>query len=128
MHVLTPLRAQSWEWQYGQTPEFTHEITGSFDFGSLVGALLFAYGSPTKLTTFLSQTLSIDSRHGLITSASVPSPPVARAWAHSASELCGLLAGDRYETMEQTTEAVRGRAGDEGERLRELLEWLRREM
>ncbi|KAK4333509.1 putative lipoate-protein ligase A [Rhodotorula toruloides] len=99
---------KSWEWQYGQTPEFTHEITGSFDFGSL--------------------TMSISSRHGLITSASLPSPPLDLEWWQSASELCELLAGDRYESMEQTTQAVRERAGDEGERLRVLVEWLRGEM
>ncbi|BGP29252.1 hypothetical protein JCM10296v2_000990 [Rhodotorula toruloides] len=99
---------KSWDWQYGQTPEFTHEITGSFDFGSL--------------------TMSVSSRHGLITSASLPSPPLDLDWWQSASELCELLAGDRYESMEQTAQAVRERAGDEGERLRVLVEWLRGEM
>ncbi|BGP22044.1 hypothetical protein JCM10295v2_000921 [Rhodotorula toruloides] len=99
---------KSWEWQYGQTPEFTHEITGSLDFGSL--------------------TMSISSRHGLITSASLPAPPLALEWWQSASELCELLAGDRYESMEETAAAVRDREGEEGERLRVLVEWLRGEM
>ncbi|BGP59397.1 hypothetical protein NBRC10512v2_000691 [Rhodotorula toruloides] len=99
---------KSWEWQYGQTPEFTHEITGWFDFGSL--------------------TMSISSRHGLITSASLPSPPLDLEWWQSASELCEWLAGDRYESMDSTTQAAQERAGDEGERLRVLVAWLRGEM
>lgn len=33
---VCPRTAQSWEWQYGQTPEFTHVISGTLSFGPLV--------------------------------------------------------------------------------------------
>ncbi|GAA5857691.1 hypothetical protein JCM8547_004332 [Rhodosporidiobolus lusitaniae] len=99
---------KSWDWQYGQTPEFTHSISGSFPWGSL--------------------TLDISSRHGLITSCSLPLPPRPLEWWRAASELCGLLEGDRYERVERTVESVRGRKGEEGERVRELVEWVRGEM
>lgn len=33
---LTRLFRQSWDWMYGQTPEFTHDLTGSFDEGDVV--------------------------------------------------------------------------------------------
>ncbi|GAA5914253.1 hypothetical protein JCM6882_003666 [Rhodosporidiobolus microsporus] len=99
---------KSWEWQYGQTPEFTHTISGSFSWGSL--------------------TMDISSRHGLITSASLPTPPRPLEWWKSASELCQLLEGDRYETLEKTLETAGKRKGEEGERVRALVEWLRREM
>lgn len=30
---------KSWEWQYGQTPEFTNELEGNFSFGDLASHL-----------------------------------------------------------------------------------------
>ncbi|GAA5984227.1 hypothetical protein JCM11641_005887 [Rhodosporidiobolus odoratus] len=99
---------KSWDWQYGQTPEFTHSLSGSFPWGSMV--------------------LDISSRHGLITSASLPTPPKPLEWWKAASELCQLLESDRYETVERTVEKAAGKLGEEGERLSVLLEWLQREM
>ncbi|GAA6008605.1 hypothetical protein JCM11491_003365 [Sporobolomyces phaffii] len=69
---------RSWEWQYGQSPEFTHEMAGS------------------------DMTISIRSRHGLITAATVSNPPDdADLWS-AASEVCEALEGDRYGTIEKT--------------------------
>ncbi|GAA5933360.1 hypothetical protein JCM3775_000666 [Rhodotorula graminis] len=99
---------KSWDWQYGQTPEFTHEISGSFPFGNM--------------------TLSINSRHGLISSASLSHPPRPLEWWRAATELCRLLEGDRYESVERTREAAARLRGDEGDKVRQLLEWLRGEM
>ncbi|GAA5997015.1 putative lipoate--protein ligase [Rhodotorula paludigena] len=99
---------KSWEWQYGQTPEFTHELSGTFPFGSL--------------------TLSVNSKHGLITSASLSNPPRPLDWWRTASELCRLLEGDRYETLERTREALPRLKGEERERMETLVEWLQREM
>ncbi|GAA5832831.1 hypothetical protein JCM3766R1_007058 [Sporobolomyces carnicolor] len=71
---------KSWEWQYGNSPEFTHDLTGN------------------------DMTISLRSRHGLITSASVSTPPDdADLWS-AASEVCEVLEGDRYGTIEQTRE------------------------
>ncbi|GAA6048019.1 hypothetical protein JCM3770_000151 [Rhodotorula araucariae] len=99
---------KSWDWQYGQTPEFTHEISGTFPFGSM--------------------TLAIHSRHGVITSATLASPPRPLEWWRAASELCALLEGDRYGGMAKTLEAVQGMRGETRERIEVLLEWLKREM
>ncbi|BGP37091.1 hypothetical protein JCM10449v2_000995 [Rhodotorula kratochvilovae] len=99
---------KSWDWQYGQTPEFTHEISGSFPFGSM--------------------TLSINSRHGLITTASLPAPPRPLEWWRTASTLCALLEGEQYESIEKVVRAVQEMKGEERERMEVLLEWLKRKM
>jgi len=39
-----------------------------------------------------------------------------------------VLEGDRYGSVERTVETVSGLRGEEGERVRVLLEWLKREM
>lgn len=31
---------QTWEWQWGQTPEFTHALTAEFSWGKVVSQLL----------------------------------------------------------------------------------------
>ncbi|TNY24189.1 Lipoyltransferase and lipoate-protein ligase [Rhodotorula diobovata] len=99
---------KSWDWQFGQTPEFTHDMSGSFPFGDM--------------------TLSITSRHGLVTRASLARPPRPLEWWRAATELCRVLEGDRYGSVERTVETVSGLRGEEGERVRVLLEWLKREM
>ncbi|GAA6005214.1 hypothetical protein JCM10207_002900 [Rhodosporidiobolus poonsookiae] len=99
---------KSWEWQYGQTPEFTHTLSGSFPWGSL--------------------TLDLSSRHGLITSTSLSHPPRPLEWWKAASELCTLLEGERYETVEGVGEKAAKLRGEQGERVSELFEWVRGEM
>ncbi|BGP13163.1 hypothetical protein JCM10213v2_001082 [Rhodosporidiobolus nylandii] len=99
---------KSWDWQYGQTPEFTHSISGSFPWGSL--------------------TMDITSRHGLIQSASLPTPPKPLDWWKAASKVCQILEGDRYETLEQTGQKLKELQGEEGEKVETLVEWLREEM
>ncbi|GAA5858404.1 hypothetical protein JCM5353_003957 [Sporobolomyces roseus] len=96
---------ESWQWQYGQSPEFTHEMKG------------------------LEMTISIRSRHGLITSASVSDPPDdADLWS-AASELCEVLEGDRYGSLEKTREYVEGSSqGSYRDSMSRVLDWLEREM
>ncbi|GAA5960401.1 hypothetical protein JCM3765_007499 [Sporobolomyces pararoseus] len=96
---------KSWEWQYGNSPEFTHEITGN------------------------DMTISLRSRHGLITTASVANPPDdADLWS-AASELCEVLEGDRYGTIEKTREYLeRASEGSYKQLLQKVVDWLRREM
>ncbi|KPV76787.1 uncharacterized protein RHOBADRAFT_12541, partial [Rhodotorula graminis WP1] len=127
---------KSWDWQYGQTPEFTHEISGSFPFGNMVRPppSLQSASAPSRPDRPLfprspaPQTLSINSRHGLISSASLSHPPRPLEWWRAATELCRLLEGDRYESVERTREAAARLRGDEGDKVRQLLEWLRGEM
>ncbi|BGP53267.1 hypothetical protein JCM8202v2_000826 [Rhodotorula sphaerocarpa] len=101
---------KSWDWQYGQTPEFTHEIAGELSFGKLA--------------------VTIHSRHGVITSAELTrSPRALEAW-RCATELCQLLVGDRYESLEGTRAAVSGGRGS-GEKqawMEESVAWLQQEM
>jgi len=75
------------------------------------------------------QTISIRSRHGLITSALVSDPPDdADLWS-AASELCEVLEGDRYGSLEKTREYVEGSSqGSYRDSMRRVLEWLEREM
>ncbi|KWU45844.1 Lipoyltransferase and lipoate-protein ligase [Rhodotorula sp. JG-1b] len=99
---------KSWEWQYGQTPEFTHVIAGTLSFG------------PLEMT--------IQSRHGLITHAELTRAP-PEEWRVAAPELCELMVGDRYETLERTRETVeQGGPPQHRERMSEVIEWLQREM
>ncbi|ORY90879.1 hypothetical protein BCR35DRAFT_108826 [Leucosporidium creatinivorum] len=99
---------QSWDWQWGSTPEFTHDIEGSFPFGDI--------------------SLHITSRHALITSASLTRPPRNPAWYRSAEHFVSLLEGDRYGTLEGVEKALEGMEGIKTERLRTLVEWLKKEM
>ncbi|TKA50120.1 hypothetical protein B0A53_06467, partial [Rhodotorula sp. CCFEE 5036] len=99
---------KSWEWQYGQTPEFTHVIAGTLSLG------------PLEVT--------IQSRHGLITHAELTRAPPEDGRA-AATELCELMVGDRYETLERTSEAVEKKgSARHRERMSEMIEWLQREM
>ncbi|GAA5883256.1 hypothetical protein JCM3774_000647 [Rhodotorula dairenensis] len=107
---------KSWDWQYGQTPEFTHDMTRSLSFGTV--------------------SIRIQSRHGMITSAE----PTRREGSLSrggdadvarvVSDVCALLVGDRYESLERTREAIDadGSGSERRERMREIVEWLQREM
>lgn len=100
---------KSWEWQYGQTPEFTHVISGTLSLGSLE--------------------MTIQSRHGVITHVELTRAPRALDDWRAATELCELMVGDRYETLERTREAVEmGGSARHRERMSEMLEWLQREM
>ncbi|CEQ39111.1 SPOSA6832_00624 [Sporobolomyces salmonicolor] len=100
---------ESWDWMYGQTPEFTHDLVGSGAFDDL--------------------TLSIHSRHGLITSATISSPPSDATLWSAASELCQVLEGDRYGTMGRAKSYVESTpAGEAKTRLAELVGWLERAM
>ncbi|GAA5924167.1 putative lipoate--protein ligase [Sporobolomyces koalae] len=98
---------KSWEWQYGNSPEFTHDISTD------------------------DMTISIRSRHGLITTATVSNPPTSTEMWAAASELCQLLEGDRYGTLERTRAYLdknRNETNQYNESIRKMLQWLQREM
>ncbi|RSH86607.1 Biotin/lipoate A/B protein ligase [Apiotrichum porosum] len=98
---------KSWEWQYGQTPEFTNLITADLSFGRV--------------------TAHVHSRHALIQSLVLELYPLnseASDAAQDALDRIGLaLAGTRYESLEDA-ETILGdsvRADIAGE----VLAWLR---
>jgi hypothetical protein len=74
------------------------------------------------------QDLVLTSRHGLITSAALPTLPDSKEWAGALRELCDLLEGERYETVQGLVKELAGRSGRNGERLRVLVEWVKGEM
>ena len=97
--------------------------------GSLRGA---GEASTTPLTlpeiACDAQEMTIQSRHGLITHAELTRAPPGD-WRVAATELCELMVGDRYETLERTREAVeQGGSPRHRERMSEVIEWLQREM
>ncbi|KIJ57023.1 hypothetical protein M422DRAFT_773736 [Sphaerobolus stellatus SS14] len=95
---------KSWEWQYGQTPEFTHIMTGKFSWGEL--------------------TFDISSKHGIINSCRVSSSdPGLTSFCKAFGE---SLVDQKYMFLE-------GLLGDPSdatlsERKREAVEWLRENM
>lgn len=87
--------------------------------------------SPLTLSSILAtaQEMTIQSRHGVITHVELTRAPRALDDWRAATELCELMVGDRYETLERTREAVEmGGSARHRERMSEMLEWLQREM
>lgn len=122
---------KSWDWQWGSTPEFTHDIEGSFPFGDIVRAASFALSircSADLVALSRQKSLHITSRHALITSASLTRPPRNPDWYRSAEHLVSLLEGDRYGTLEGVERALEGMDGVKTERLKILVDWLKKEM
>ncbi|KAF8507602.1 hypothetical protein JB92DRAFT_2734866 [Gautieria morchelliformis] len=96
------IELQQWDWQYGQTPEFTHRLTGSFAWGEI--------------------TADIRSKHGIILSCGVSSNSIDETWC---KEFGSSLVGAKYASLEgmEREDLVENRR----ERL-DILEWLREEM
>lgn len=86
------------------------------------------YTDPHKIACDGAQEVTIQSRHGLITHAELTRAPPEDGRA-AATELCELMVGDRYETLERTSEAVEKKgSARHRERMSEMIEWLQREM
>ncbi|WVQ98628.1 hypothetical protein IAU59_005758 [Kwoniella sp. CBS 9459] len=108
---------KSWEWQYGQTPEFSNQLQGDFAFGSV--------------------SASLTARHALITSLTLHlTPSVHGNTDETASKqeyldcLALSLIGCRYETLDGAEGALAPKFEDEKWRElgNEVLAWLRRAM
>ncbi|WWC85362.1 uncharacterized protein L201_000225 [Kwoniella dendrophila CBS 6074] len=108
---------KSWEWQYGQTPEFTNSLEGELSFGSI--------------------SASLSARHAVITALTLHLTPTLHETTESTSEkqsfldsLALSLVGHRYESLDGAEGAL-GHAWEE-EKWRELgneiIGWLRKVM
>ncbi|SCV72713.1 BQ2448_4250 [Microbotryum intermedium] len=97
---------QSWDWKYGQTPEFTHDVSGEFPFGQL--------------------SFHITSRHALITSCTITTPPLNVDFYRAAQTVCEVVQNLRYGSLDGVEDKVP--QGLKGRRVDELLKWLRRVM
>ncbi|KAG9104283.1 Biotin/lipoate A/B protein ligase [Ceratobasidium sp. 370] len=89
---------RSWGWRFGQTPEFTHDLTNTFSWGEV----------RVRLT----------SRKGLITDCSVSGIDL------SVSDLIGL----RYGTLDGAEDILMKSFTGQPNRLQNVLTWLRVEM
>ncbi|KAM0751615.1 Lipoyltransferase and lipoate-protein ligase [Meredithblackwellia eburnea MCA 4105] len=77
---------RSWDWMYGQTPEFSHDITVRTPAGPMV--------------------FVIKSRHARITSAELGTAVLEPSWRRAAEGLIRMLAGDRYGSLDDTRSRV----------------------
>ncbi|WVQ78213.1 hypothetical protein IAT38_000296 [Cryptococcus sp. DSM 104549] len=108
---------KGWEWQYGQTPEFTNELEGSFSFGDI--------------------SVALTSRHALIQSITFHlTPPLHASRAETAEQqdfldaLALSLVGKPYESLRGAEGVPSGRFDEEKWRDlgNEVMGWLRRVM
>ncbi|KAF8450260.1 hypothetical protein L210DRAFT_2377354 [Boletus edulis BED1] len=101
---------RSWDWVYGQTPEFEYVISNTFHWGEL--------------------TCTIHSRHGIILSCSFSFSPdvhLCPATRAGLGRLGGRLVGKRYAFVDDS-EVVGSDDGDGTEGTGEIWNWLKREM
>ena len=59
---------QSWQWKYGQTPEFTYDVQNTFEWGTVVSPNLFICCSILKAKL---QEAKIRSKHGVVLSCQI---------------------------------------------------------
>jgi len=96
----------SWDWAYGQTPEFTHAVHHSFEWGDLVA--------------------EIHSRHGIILSCVLTLPePIETSLARKLRAMAGRLEQQKYGFIDNSALGADMR---EDEVLRDVWRWLRTEM
>ncbi|KDE05823.1 hypothetical protein MVLG_03767 [Microbotryum lychnidis-dioicae p1A1 Lamole] len=94
---------QSWDWKYGQTPEFTHDVSGELPFGPL------AY--------------HITSRHALITSCTITTSPLNADYYRAAQTVREIVQDLRYGSLDGVENKIP--QGLKGKRVKEVLKWLR---
>lgn len=78
--------------------------------------------------SFMLQTITVNSKHGIVTSAELTAAPKEREWAERARDLVANLEGDRYGSLEQVQEMAGMMTGEGGGKTQSLIDWLRREM
>ncbi|WVO12777.1 hypothetical protein L204_100385 [Cryptococcus depauperatus] len=106
-----------WEWQYGQTPEFSNNIEGNFSWGDLSVSLTSRHAVLTSLTFHLSPPLH--------------SNPTTTAERQAFLDSLALsLIGKRYESLQEVEGAMGYEWDDEHWRDmgNQVLHWLRRSM
>ncbi|KAJ1308986.1 hypothetical protein OPQ81_004668 [Rhizoctonia solani] len=89
---------RSWEWRFGQTPEFTHDMDKSFSWGDV--------------------NVSIRSKRGMITHSQIKGIDIPDT----------TLVGLRYGTLETAEEILTKSYNGPSNHIQEFLTWLRHEM
>jgi lipoate-protein ligase A len=127
--MAEPLKTQTWDWAFGQTPEFTYTLEHAFSWGRLV--------SDPNFSTFLivlsispSQKTNLHSKHGIILSCTFDIVDL-EDWG-DVSEVRGhldvlekSLAGEKYGFLK---DEVRPREFSGDENMRQLWDELVKEM
>ncbi|WVR05086.1 hypothetical protein IAU60_002098 [Kwoniella sp. DSM 27419] len=108
---------KSWEWQYGQTPEFTNELDGEFSFGTVSANISARHAVLTSLTLHLTPTSSASTRDTSLRQEFLDSLAL------------GLI-GKRYESLDGAEGAYGSKFEDEHWREfgHEVVAWLRKAM
>ncbi|KAG8956763.1 Biotin/lipoate A/B protein ligase [Tulasnella sp. 424] len=105
---------QTWDWQYGQTPEFTHRLSGTFNWGDI--------------------SADVSSKHGRITSVSIShTPPLVSDDPYDdVEDICLKLSTDLVGLKYATLDDIAGpppHMQERDERIRnQILAWLKEEM
>lgn len=94
---------KSWEWRFGQTPEFRYNISAVFEWGSVEAV--------------------VQSKHGMILSCSIVCPGIDHADLQKMGE---ILSGSRYGFMDDLTSSFSGSTENATVRCNEILSWLLR--
>ncbi|WRT67011.1 uncharacterized protein IL334_003977 [Kwoniella shivajii] len=108
---------KSWEWQYGQTPEFTNSLEGELSFGSLSASLSARHALLTSLTLHLTPTLH-------------EATEITTTKQSFLDSLALSLVGHRYESLDGAQGALGHEWEDEKwrEMGNEVINWLRKVM
>ncbi|KAI8084771.1 uncharacterized protein BX664DRAFT_266154 [Halteromyces radiatus] len=102
----------SWEWMYGQTPEFTHKMDNKFDWGHM--------------------NVFIRSRHGMITEVDMSTDAISAHEVTVVSALSIALKGCRYsehapqDAIDKINLEIPGLINEENKIIAdEIIEWMR---
>lgn len=122
---MTQKELQSWEWQFGQTPEFTYTISNVFEWGTAVGRLWLSLCSALLERTDISaqQEVEIKSKHGTILSCRIVCPGIEEDDLQKMGE---ALSGERYGFVNEgdLTSVFAGSSESASIRCNEILGWL----
>lgn len=116
---------KSWEWQYGQTPEFENTIVGDLPFGRVVCPAAGLWSTVGRVLTG-NQEVSLSARHAVMKSIEFKNSEAQP----TLDKLAALLIGLRYETLEGAEDAVIAtlQPGEEAEVATQTVQWLRQAM
>jgi len=94
-------KTQSWDWKYGQTPEFTYSIPLAFTWGSAVSSS-YSYSpnpSPADSRSTCLQELAIHSKHGRILEATLENVSSDDAGLSALHNISSALIGQPYGAL-----------------------------
>jgi lipoate-protein ligase A len=124
---------RSWQWEFGQTPEFTHPLSNTFQWGTVV--CISPFPATMKRCSKHPQSAEMHSKHGLVTAckltltadsdASVPHDTRQKILDNLGEALVDTKYAFLDPGMFEATRKEAAEQGQEQEKLHdEVLEWL----